>query len=159
MKLNRLIYMNNTYKMSNRKICKLINVEMPDQMIKKNTLNLMHKLMIKKKPQSISNRIRENRHSRRSAKINLNLNLRTKKAKRSVLYRGIKLYNSIPTQLKSLSVKLFKKTIKKYHINEVADDWTYSISYYPINHLLKYPNVSIRTSQSELLNPKTHYSH
>ena len=122
MKLNRLIYMNNTYKMSNQKICMLINVEMPDQMIKKNTLNLIHKLMIKKKPQSILNRIRENRHSRSSAKINLNLNLRTKKAKRSVLYRGIKLYNSIPTQLKSLSVKLFKKRIKKYHINEVADD-------------------------------------
>ena len=122
MKLNRLIFNQNTYKMSNKRICKNIQVELPDQLIKKNTLNMIHKLVVKRETDSIAKRIRIQRHTRTSSKISLNLNLKTKKAKRSILYKGIKMYNAIPANLKTLSVSLFKKRLKKYHINEVSDD-------------------------------------
>ena len=122
MKLNRLIFNQNTYKMSNKRICKNIQVELPDQLIKKNTLNMIHKLVVKRETDSIAKRIRIQRHMRMSSKISLNLNLKTKKAKRSILYKGIKMYNAIPANLKTLSVSLFKKRLKKYHINDVPDD-------------------------------------
>ena len=91
MKLNRLIFNQNTYKMSNKRICKNIQVELPDQLIKKNTLNMIHKLVVKRETDSIAKRIRIQRHTRTSSKISLNLNLKTKKAKRSILYKGIKI--------------------------------------------------------------------
>ena len=58
MKLNRLIFNQNTYKMSNKRICKNIQVELPDQLIKKNTLNMIHKLVVKRETDSIAKRIR-----------------------------------------------------------------------------------------------------
>ena len=81
MKLNRLIFNQNTYKMSNKRICKSIQVELPDQLIKKNTLNMIHKLVVKRETDSIAKRIRIQRHTRTLSKISLNLNLKTKKAK------------------------------------------------------------------------------
>ena len=109
--------------MSNRKICKLIDVDLPDQLVKKSAIKLIQKLKIMKKPNSLMNLLRIDRNPRMNTNLQLKNGFRTKRGKRSFLNKALKLYNSIPSTLKNLPMNLFKKRLLVTRIEEVPDDW------------------------------------
>ena len=122
MKINKTIFQGNTYKISNRKICKQIDVDLPDQLLKKATINLLHKMLTKKMTKSILKLLRTTRNNRRCTKLSLVNGFRTKRGERSVLYKAIKIYNSLPTFMKALSPNLMKERLTKIRSDEVSDD-------------------------------------
>ena len=76
---------------------------------------------------------RMNRIGRTSHKLSLINGFRTKRAKRSILSKATRLYNTIPATLKSLSPKLLKIKLKQIRVDEVPGDWSILTwpSYYP----------------------------
>ena len=105
--------------MSNSKICKKIQVELPCQLMRKATLNLFHKMNTSKYPQALMNLLKKQR--RKCMNIQLQRNFKSKRGRRSPMAKMIKMYNALPTNLKSLPVKPFKKRLKKLTIDEVPD--------------------------------------
>merc|ERR1711954_620585 len=73
----------------------------------------MHKLVMLKKPNSLMKLFRMNRIGRTSNKLSLINGVRTKRAKKSILSKATRLYNTIPATLKSLSPKLLKIKLKQ----------------------------------------------
>ena len=122
MKINKAIYNRNCYKISNAKICKTINVDLPDQMMKKTTILLLHKIFTTWKPRAIVKLVRKEKITRKCKKMNLKNPFRTKRSKRTFMHKSLKLYNSLPTSYKSLSCKLLKKKLKKVRVEETPDD-------------------------------------
>ena len=122
MKINKAIYNQNCYKISNARICKRIDVDLPDQLLKKTTIMLIHRMVTTWKPRGIIKLIRKDKVTRKCKRMNLKKSFRKKKCRRSVLCRGLKLYNSLPGNIKSLSSRLMKKRLKKVRVEEIPDD-------------------------------------
>ena len=108
--------------MSNKRICSKISIDLPDQLLKKSTVNLIHKMITANKPPSIMKLLKRNRIPRKCMKLSLVKGFRTRKGRRSPLSKGICIYNEIPPFLKSLPVLQMKRKLKKLRIDEIPDD-------------------------------------
>ena len=71
MRCNRSIFRKDYFKVSNRRICKDIGTDTPDQTYKKLTLRQFHKMIWNQTPYQIYRRIRFNNNHRNCSKISL----------------------------------------------------------------------------------------
>ena len=113
MKCNKAIFCQDYMRVSNHKICKEISVDPPEVLIKKAALRFVHKLINTEKPKQLFNKIRFNNKTRRCAKLSLIDGIRKDSNKRTLIYQSIQLYNSIPSNLKYLSIRKFKTHLAK----------------------------------------------
>ena len=96
------------------KINKSIGWDLPNQMILKSSLLFMHKILSKHQHGQIADKIRLPR-SRASANMCLKYQNKSTEFSRTTLYQGVKLYNSLPKDLKNIDCRTFKLKIKKIY--------------------------------------------
>ena len=99
--------------MNNLKNCKLIEVESPNQMILKAAINFMHCSIKSGSPKQIIYLLKTNLRQRACTDVRTIYGPRTKKFELVLENKGLKLYNSLSTRLRSLDVINFKKYIEK----------------------------------------------
>ena len=103
------------FRVSCYKINKSIGWDLPNQMIMKSSLIFIHKILSKHQPSQITDKIRMPR-TRSSANICLKYQNKSSEFCRTTLYQGVKLYNSLPNELKNIDARTFKLKIKKLYI-------------------------------------------
>ena len=113
MRCNRAIFMRDHFKVSNRRICQEILVDTPEVMVKKSGIKFIHKLINSEAPTQLYRKIRLNNRMRKCTKLSLTDGIRKECNKRNLLYQSIQLYNELPTDLKYLPIKKFKKRLSK----------------------------------------------
>ena len=101
-------------------ICKSLGWETPVQLMRKQTLKLMNKIITNEKPAQLMNYIRFPR-SRGNAQLGKTFSSNTKAGKRSMMYHGINLFNALPDVMKTSQCKDFAKLIKKIYIQDPPD--------------------------------------
>ena len=116
MRCNRAIYRQDWFKVSNLRICKAISVDPPDQMFKKATLNMFHRLIWNKSPQQLYKKIKFNSNHRLCSKLSYIQPPSKETNRRTALFSGLTLYNQIPTGMKCVHPKKFKKMLTKMKI-------------------------------------------
>ena len=123
MKGNKLIYNKPVLEgMKNEWICKQIKVKTPRQLITEAAAKEMHRIVNTQAPPELYKLLVFPTHFRKAAKISLNHYPRTKKCRRSLFYKSLQQFNSLPEDLKYCHPKMFKRMIKKRRIREVPDD-------------------------------------
>ena len=116
MKCNKAIFRKDYFKVSNKKICKEIGVEMPDQMCRKATLKKFHKIIWNQSPPQIFNLIRFNTRHRDCSKLSLTYPISTQVSRQTAIESALTLYNSIPQGLKMMNPRRLKKALSKIKI-------------------------------------------
>ena len=113
MKCNRAIYKGDTFKVSNRRICKEIQTDEPMIECKKAVFKFIHKVVRTQKPPQLFKFIKFNRIHRDCARIGLIDAPHKETNKRTLMYKSIELYNCSNPNLKMLTVKNVKSRLKK----------------------------------------------
>ena len=123
MRANRAIYGQPVpLKTKNEYICRKIGVKTPRQLMLQASLKFMHKIVNNQTPPEIYNQLIFPRKFRKNAKLHTKRTPRTKKGKRSTIYKSLMLFNAIHSSLKFVPTKTFKKLIEKRRIIEIPDD-------------------------------------
>ena len=112
MRCNRSIYRKDWFKVSNRRICKDIGTDTPDQIVKKLTLRHFHKIIWNRTPLQIYRRIRFNNNHRNCSKISLSYPPSKNVIKRTAIESGLELYNNLSVGLKSMHPRKLKEVLK-----------------------------------------------
>ena len=116
LRCNRAIFRRDWFKVSNKKICKAISVETPDQLVKKSTLTMFHKLMWNQSPPQLFKKIKLNNNHRTCSKVSY-INPPSKQVnKRTAIFAGMDLYNKLPTELKGIHPRKFKLILNSMKI-------------------------------------------
>ena len=116
MRCNRAIFRKEWFKVSNRRICREINVDLPDQMCKKLTLKIFHKLIWSKSPPQLFNQLKFSNKHRDCSMIGLNCTPGKQSCKKTTMQTGIQLFNNLPLGLKIMLPKVFEKELTKMKI-------------------------------------------
>ena len=116
MRCNRSIYRQDWFKVSNRRICRDIGVDQPDQMCRKMTLRNFHKLIWNQAPPQLYKHIKFNNRHRGCSKISLSYPTSKQVSKRTVLENGLDLFNDLPSGLKFMNHKKLKTELAKISI-------------------------------------------
>merc|ERR1711954_520962 len=117
MKGNRMIYNKPVLEgMKKEWICKQIQVKTPRQMMAEAAAKEMHRIVNTQAPPELYKLLVFPTHFRKAAKIALNHYPRTKKCHRSLFYKSLQQFNSLPEDLKYCHPKMFKRLIKKRRI-------------------------------------------
>ena len=119
---NRRIYSRGTFKMRNCLICKEIKVDEPKQIMLKQAATAIHKIISIKKPEPIFKLYKFTSKKRVASQISVHRIPKTIKGKRGFVYVSHKLYNSLPSYLRALNHKSFKKKIKSFFIQDIRID-------------------------------------
>ena len=112
MKLSCFCKGNFSFKILCKKICDSIGWELPNQLIVKQSARFIHKILSKRKPKQVIDKIRFPR-TRACAKLSMKITANCEKLRRTTIYQCIELYNQIPNELKSQDQKEFKKSLKR----------------------------------------------
>ena len=83
---------------------------------------IIHKVVNTGQPPQIFNLLTFPRIMRNTARINIKNVPRTKKCRRSTIYRIAKIFNNLPNNLKWVHPKMFKRAISKRKIQEIPDE-------------------------------------
>ena len=113
MKCNREIFQRDWFKVSNSRICKEIKVDHPIEIIKKSTLKFMHKLIWTKSPDQLYDKLKFNTKHRECSNISVKCPVSKLANRRTPIYTGLELYNSMSIRLKLTRPKRFKFLLKK----------------------------------------------
>ena len=116
MRCNRSIYRKDWFRVSNRRICKDILVDLPQVMCRKATIQFFHKMIWIKKPNQLYEKSKFNIRHRECSKVNIFQPLWKESSKQTLLYSGLEIYNRLPLEYKMMDPKKFKREIKKLDI-------------------------------------------
>ena len=116
MKCNRMIFYKDWFKVSNRRICREIQVDHPLEIIKKSTLKMFHKMVWLKSPVQIYNKLKFNNRHRECSAISLKKPLSKQVSRRTPIVSGLNLFNNLQIGMKMTHPKKFKKLLKKNKI-------------------------------------------
>ena len=105
------------YRGSNAKILEDLNMEEPIQITLKSTAKLIHKIVYTKTPGDVKALIRAPTWRKEGDLTPVDAP-KTSKFKRNTILEGIKLYNSLPSEMRKLKPKQFKNEIKKWRLFE-----------------------------------------
>ena len=108
------------FKVSINSICNSIGWDGPRQMITKQTAFIMKKILSNHKPKQLFEQVRQPR-TRTKAKLGKMFKTQTKTGKKTFLNHGIEVYNCLPDELKEMSVKQFKRKLKKTYIHYIPE--------------------------------------
>ena len=98
--------------------CKWVDI---NEMIKLSSLKFINNMLLTKKPGTLFSKIKVNKRS--CANISFKIFPKSKPFKSTLLYRGISYYNQLPKEMKNLTAKQFKVTIKaERHILKQLSD-------------------------------------
>ena len=115
MKIVRFVKNDQCARISNSKLCKSLNWDIPSQMILKKSMIFTHKMILTMKPKKLISLIRFPK-LRRNPKFTLKYNPKTEKFKRNMIYESLRIYNELPQDMKKMSMKQFKKAMKNHYI-------------------------------------------
>ena len=113
MKCSQDIYCKDWYRVSNRIIFKAISVDHPVKIIKKSTLKFVHKLIWTKTPTQHYEKLKFNSKHRECSTISVKDPVRKSTNKRTPIYTGLDIFNTIPVGLKLTKPSKFKEILKK----------------------------------------------
>ena len=113
MRCNRNIYRKEWFKVSNRRICKDIKVDLPIQMCQKATLLQMHKIVWTKSPPQLFKLLKFNTRHRECSSIGLTFQTSKQNSKQTNLEAGLILYNKLPLGMKLMPPRKFKEELSK----------------------------------------------
>ena len=123
MKGNRAIYgLPVPSKTKEEYICQKIGKKTPQQLILEACSKFMHKIVNNQTPHKIFNQLTFQRKFRKNARLHTKRPPKTKKGKRSTIYKSLSIFNSLHSSLKFVHPKTFKKLIEKRKIVEIPDD-------------------------------------
>ena len=103
------------FKESISSISKSLKLDTPIQTIYKRTVFYFHKILSKRKPRQICELIRLPR-TRSKAKLSLKTKTKGSRLERNMISQAIKMYNTLPEDMKRMSVKDFKTKLKKIQL-------------------------------------------
>ena len=103
---------NYCFKQSVISICKLLKLEIPWQQLLKMSAKFMHNTNFSRRPKQISTMIRFPR-SGGQAKLGLKYRSKNEKYDRNLIVRSVKIYNTLPKDIKQLLPKKFNKAIRR----------------------------------------------
>ena len=104
------------FKISTHKILKSLSLKSAEQTTEMQTAIHIHKIIKTGRPYNVKGLIRQPR-TRTSAKLYPKYFSNTKILDKNIYIRGIKVYNSLPDELKNMEPKQFKKRIKSHYID------------------------------------------
>ena len=93
-----------------------------DTLIQNASLNLLHKIINTKEPAAIYNMFKNLENRRSIVAINLTYRPKNRELKNFFLYKGTKIYNTLPNDIKNLNPNKFKDQIKVYLKNNNISD-------------------------------------
>ena len=116
MRCNRCIYQKDWFKISNRRICKDIAVDQPDQMCQKATLRKFHGIIWFQTPPQIYKPIKFNSRYRDCSKLSLIYPQSKQTSKKTVIETALELFNNLPMGMKIMHPKKLKVALSKIQI-------------------------------------------
>ena len=116
MRCDRSIFQKDWYRVSNRRICSEILVDLPITMCRKACVRFFHKMIWTRRPNQLYEKLKFNNRHRDCSKIYIMNPLRKQVSKRTLLYSGLDLYNTMPIEYKLMDPKKLKKEINKMNI-------------------------------------------
>ena len=122
MRINRAITNEYIYNESCEQICSKASVPTPLQLLSRNAAIYAHKIVREQKPEVSFYTIRVPLFPRACQDLFSRIEPRTIRHKRSLIYRIPKIFNTIPSALKFLPTKLFRKRVKKFDIADSKVD-------------------------------------
>ena len=117
MRVGRWVKGNSQFMIPNTKICKSIKWSTPNQMILQENMISIHKMLTENPIMTLEQELRKSRSTRKRT-YHLKYKPKCEKMKRNSTYLGMKIYNTIPENLKTMKIKKFKKEIRKIWIKE-----------------------------------------
>ena len=126
MRCNREIHKGNTFKVNNKRVCKEIKVDEPMQLILKQGILFIHKVLFNQYPPSILEEVCLPK-SERNVEISMHYIPKTDTGKKTCIYANIALYNSLNESLKSMPPKALKRYISKSIIIDVTNEKSLSM--------------------------------
>ena len=93
-----------------------------DTLIQSTSLNLLHKIINTKEPAAIYDMFKNLENRRSIVAINLTYRPKNRELKNFFLYKGTKIYNTLPNDIKNLNPNKFKDQIKVYLKNNNVSD-------------------------------------
>ena len=109
-------------KTKNAWICRKIGVKTPRQLVLEAGLKFIHRTINTQMPHEIYQYIKFPKRYKKSANLTTFTNPKTIKSRRCLIYKSIRLFNSLHSSLKFIHPKLFKTSIEKRKILEIPDD-------------------------------------
>ena len=106
----------------NEIICKQAGVKTPRQLMAEAATKVMHTIINTQAPPVLFKQLVFPTYFRRAAKIAIKNYPRTKRCRRSLFYKSLQYFNSLPEDIKYCHPKLFKRLIRKRRIQEVPID-------------------------------------
>ena len=116
MTIARFCKNNYCFKQSTLSILNSLELPSSDQMIEQCVANYIHKIIQTNKPTK-AKRLFRNPRSRNCSKIYPVYYSKTKVMDKNIYIRGLKVYNSLPDEIRLLPTKKFKKKIKSHFID------------------------------------------
>ena len=113
MQINKWIINENCFKKRYTKICKAIKVDDPSQIILKNNIAHICKLISEKEVGQLMDKLIINKHT--GSKIYMRDP--QKPSAKSLLTRHIDLYNALPFELKTLKIPVLKRRLRKMKVS------------------------------------------
>ena len=123
MRVNRVIYNQNTFRTRCEKICRSIRMPMPKEILVKDSVILMHKLIVNKKPAQLYKMLQFPTRQTRNTLPQLNNRPDTERAKRGTLPTILRLYSSVPPNVRDLDIPAFKSIIARHNYQVLAEEF------------------------------------
>ena len=118
----RSIYAKPTYKMRCEKICKNIKMPMPKELLAKDSVKLLHKIIDNRKPLQVNQLLKYPMRCLRSTMLTLRHQPKSERTKRGLIYSGLITMDKIPHKIRSLPNETFKGMISRYDFNILSPD-------------------------------------
>ena len=107
--------------MANKQVLKDSNMESPNQMILKENIKFTHKIISTKQPKNIWKLIKKPTW-REAGELRPIYNPKKQKLSKNLIDTGIRLYNTIPEELRKLQPEKLKEELKNWKIYNLPKD-------------------------------------
>ena len=119
MHISKFVQQKSFFKVSNTNINKQLGLEEPIQILRKETIKFMHKIIFTSQHERLSNLIKRPRY-RDEIGVSLCYYPRTDKFTRNLINTGYKYYNLVPADIRALPPAKFKIKLKKVYVDKIS---------------------------------------